>query len=104
MGFAVPPPSPVERCALTAPFHPYRIPKDPAVCFLLHFPSRRRASPLASMLPVGVRTFLSAPARKPREATAWSSPARGYCNRVGAGGILKGLPSEALTSPALLSQ
>jgi hypothetical protein len=34
--------------------------KDEAVCSLLHFPSRRRASPLASMLPVGVRTFLSA--------------------------------------------
>jgi len=30
-----------------------------AVYFLLHFPSRRRASPLASMLPVGARTFLS---------------------------------------------
>ncbi len=29
-----------------------------AVCSLLHFPSRRRASPLASMLPVGARTFL----------------------------------------------
>jgi len=30
-----------------------------AVYFLLHFPSRRRASPLASILPVGARTFLS---------------------------------------------
>jgi len=29
-----------------------------AVYSLLHFPSRHRASPLASMLPVGVRTFL----------------------------------------------
>jgi hypothetical protein len=29
-----------------------------AVCFLLHFPSRFRAWPLASLLPVGVRTFL----------------------------------------------
>ena len=29
-----------------------------AVCFLLHFPSRHRAWPLASLLPVGVRTFL----------------------------------------------
>jgi len=41
-----------------------------AVCFLLHFPSRRRASPLASMLPVGVRTFLPARARRHRGATA----------------------------------
>ena len=31
-----------------------------AVCFLLHFPSRHRAWPLASLLPVGVRTFLDA--------------------------------------------
>jgi len=29
-----------------------------AVCFLLHFPSRHRAWPLASLLPVRVRTFL----------------------------------------------
>src|SRR6185369_5529392 len=29
-----------------------------AVCSLLHFPSRRRAWPLASVLPFGVRTFL----------------------------------------------
>jgi hypothetical protein len=27
MGFSVPPPSPPERCALTAPFHPYRTPE-----------------------------------------------------------------------------
>src|SRR4029078_4059472 len=54
--------------------------RGPAVCSLFHFPSRRRASPLASLLPVGARTFLSAPARRPREATAWSSPALGDCN------------------------
>ncbi len=29
-----------------------------AVSFLLHFPSRRRDSPLGSTLPYGVRTFL----------------------------------------------
>ena len=34
-------------------------PEGGAVCFLLHFPSRHCASPLASMPPVGVRTFLS---------------------------------------------
>ena len=51
-------PSPVERCALTAPFHPYLSQSGQAVCSLWHFPSRHRASPLASMLPVGVRTFL----------------------------------------------
>ena len=50
--------SPTERCALTAPFHPYPALTCLAVCSLLHFPSRHRASPLASMPPVGVRTFL----------------------------------------------
>src|SRR5436853_4701176 len=68
MGFAVPPPSPAERCALTAPFHPYPASQDRAVCSLLHFPSRRRASPLASMLPVGARTFLSARTRRPLQS------------------------------------
>ena len=48
------------RCALTAPFHPcLRLLRDSsAVCSLLHFPSRRRAWTLSSLLPVGVRTFL----------------------------------------------
>src|SRR5262249_61765622 len=52
------------RCALTAPFHPcppplrLRSASGSAVCSLLHFPSRCRAWPLASLLPVGVRTFL----------------------------------------------
>ena len=73
MGFAVPLPSPVERCALTAPFHPCLNDNAvPAVYSLLHFPSRRRASPLASMLPVGVRTFLSRPRAT---ATVLNSPA-----------------------------
>ena len=57
--YPVPETSPLGRCALTAPFHPYRH-WMPAVSFLLHWPSRRRASPLASMLPDGVRTFLDA--------------------------------------------
>ena len=35
------------------------LPEGGAVCFLLHFPSHHCASPLASMPPVGVRTFLS---------------------------------------------
>ena len=35
-----------------------------AVCSLLHFPSRRRAWPLASLLPVRVRTFLDALRRR----------------------------------------
>jgi len=39
VGFALPPLSPAERCALTAPFHPYRGVAAEAVCFLWHFPS-----------------------------------------------------------------
>ena len=49
VGFAVPPALPPARCALTAPFHPYRVPPTPspkrgrvrwgrAVCSLWHFP------------------------------------------------------------------
>ena len=38
-----------------------------AVYSLLHFPSRRRASPLASMLLVGVRTFLFSFEKRPSE-------------------------------------
>ena len=49
VGFALPPPFPAARCALTAPFHPY--PPSPklsrAVYFLWHFPwgRPRRALP-----------------------------------------------------------
>jgi hypothetical protein len=41
VGFTLPPPLQAARCALTAPFHPYRgLPKRPmAVCFLWHWPS-----------------------------------------------------------------
>ena len=51
VGFAVPPPLPETRCALTAPFHPYPscgvAPAIRAVCFLLHFPWGRPRRPLA---------------------------------------------------------
>jgi hypothetical protein len=59
-GFAMPSRSRGPRCALTAPFHPclYLFRDSSAVYSLLHFPSRHRAWPLASLLPVGVRTFL----------------------------------------------
>ena len=50
--------SPPERCALTAPFHPYLPVSGEAVCFLWHFPSRHRDWELPSALPWGVRTFL----------------------------------------------
>lgn len=68
-------PLPNERCALTTPFHPYPTRLSQAVYSLLHFPSRHRALPLASMLLVGVRTFLLS-ARDPNEkATIRNSPA-----------------------------
>ena len=89
VGFTLPPMSPPTRCALTAPFHPYRsgrqyavggrqkkssslptacclLPTAQAVYFLWHFPSDCSAWPLASTLPDlglsplnAVRTFLT---------------------------------------------
>ena len=41
VGFALPAALLPRRCALTAPFHPYRNLAVPAVCFLWHFPSNR---------------------------------------------------------------
>ena len=47
VGFAVPRLSPAGRCALTAPFHPYRRRSTPeAVCFLWHFPWPRDRGPV----------------------------------------------------------
>ena len=47
VGFALPPPLPGARCALTAPFHPYLGTGAPlAVCFLWHFPWGRPRRPL----------------------------------------------------------
>ena len=49
VGFAVPLPLPVARCALTAPFHPYPEGRSlgRAVCSLWHFPWGRPRRPLA---------------------------------------------------------
>src|SRR5580692_10735749 len=56
VGFALPFESPRTRCALTAPFHPYRKKSLsgllPAVYFLLHFPSDCSALMLSSTKPV----------------------------------------------------
>jgi len=56
-------PSPLTRDAVrsyrtVSPLPPNACALGSAVCFLLHFPSHRHAWPLASLLPVGVRTFL----------------------------------------------
>jgi len=87
-GFAVP--SPLARDAVrsyrtVSPLPPRHFAcaqcRRPAVCFLLHCPSRRRAWPLASLLPVGVRTFLPVP----RGPGRFSSPLHaGGQNRCGA--------------------
>ena len=63
VGFTLPPTLPSARCALTAPFHPYRIaPKAmSAVSFLWHFPWTRAPQALPGTLPCGARTFLHAP-------------------------------------------
>ena len=75
VGFALPAALLPRRCALTAPFHPYRNLAAPAVCFLWHFPSNDpglKAGPsrtLSGTLPCGVRTFLclcGTPARQKR--------------------------------------
>jgi len=58
VGFTLPPPLPVARCALTAPFHPYRHRVAPAVYFLWHFPWARAPQALPGTLPCGARTFL----------------------------------------------
>jgi hypothetical protein len=49
-----------HRFTLTSSSNTLRCPRRSAVYSLLHFPSRRRAWPLASLLPVRVRTFLDA--------------------------------------------
>ena len=72
MGFTVPPTLPPGRCALTAPFHPYRplLRRRRAVCFLWHFPSRRRDRGLPGMPPVWSSDF------PPRSLGAITWPAR----------------------------
>ena len=53
---------PDSRCALTAPFHPYRpSEEDVGGIFLLHFPSACAAQALPGTLPYGARTFLGTP-------------------------------------------
>jgi hypothetical protein len=50
VGFTVPPLLPEARCALTAPFRPYRA-KAPAVCFLWHYPLGRPSRALPGTVP-----------------------------------------------------
>lgn len=65
-------PLPDSRCALTAPFHPYRLPEgNVGGIFLLHCPSACAAQALPGTLPYGARTFLGTLAS---DATVWPTP------------------------------
>jgi hypothetical protein len=78
VGFTLPPTLQPERCALTAPFHPY-----PRACarwrYLLCGTSRlcaltRRSRTLSGTLPCGVRTFLprtTSARQRPSSPPAW---------------------------------
>ena len=85
VGFALPPPLPAARCALTAPFHPYR-PCRPtkkgrrrgsAVCFCGTFPRVAPAGRYPAPCLRGARTFLTQPEEcplgraRPSDRLAW---------------------------------
>src|ERR1051325_9922494 len=76
-GFAVPPTltrGAVRSYRTVSPLPPRALSDArSAVCSLLHFPSRRRAWTLSSLLPVGVRTFLDA-SRAPRSSDPLHAP------------------------------
>jgi hypothetical protein len=75
VGFTLPSLLPPTRCALTAPFHPYRPARKRglAVYFLWHFPWARAPQALPGTLPCGARTFLP-PGFAPEAAAAWPTP------------------------------
>ena len=50
VGFTMPPTLQPKRCALTAPFHPYRILADAAVSSLWHLPSRSLDAPVPDVI------------------------------------------------------
>jgi len=78
MGFAMRPPLPGARCALTAPFHPCLIrprrARPSAVYFLWHFPSPHGARALPGILPSGARTFLRRSGHAVRRRSSLARP------------------------------
>ena len=95
VGFAMRPPSPAARCALTAPFHPCLCPslgrpghRRSALCGTFRHvrsASRRasRARALPGTLPCGARTFLrrrGASDTRPLRSPAGDPPARVHTN------------------------
>ena len=73
-------PLPARWCALAAPFQLFSRAKAAwESSFLWHFPSGHPAQPLAGILPLRARTFLTP--RHARRAAVW--PARGkHCTKV----------------------
>ena len=71
VGFALPPPLPAARCALTAPFHPCRPPPrkaaSSAVCFCGTFPGVAPAGRYPAPCLRGARTFLPPPSEPDKE-------------------------------------
>ena len=78
MGFTMPVLLPARRCALTAPFHPYRHIRfrHPAVCFLWHFPWV--APPGVTRHPDPVEPGLSSPFAEAKAAAIRSSDKTDY--------------------------
>ena len=90
VGFTLPRVLPRARCALTAPFHPYRRRSGLAVSFLWHFPWTRAPQALPGTLSYGARTFLP-----PKRATAWPAPSPQECGRPGEGTQASSRPSAS---------
>src|SRR4029450_6782216 len=89
VGFALPMRSPASRCALTAPFHPYRAEPDreisarhtgEAVYFLWHFPDPCGRWVLPTTASCGARTFLCSSSRRTKRPT---TPGSGRSVRSG---------------------
>jgi len=80
-GFAVPPPLPATRCALTAPFHPYRA---YARRYIFCGTFRRLAPPgdYPAPLPSGARTFLPA-GREGRRSDCLADSRARLCRKPG---------------------
>ena len=81
------------RCALTAPFHPYRYPQNrrrcrrrrrvQAVCFLWHFPWVHTPQALPGTLSCGARTFLRDARRNVTAAAAQPTHGGSVCFAAG---------------------
>ncbi len=94
VGFALPALSPGPRCALTAPFHPYRAARgDLAVYFLWHFPWPHDRLPLTTTLARGARTFLPA-SRLPGRGTAVQTSHVVMDSSAGGGGLTSPWPRK----------